>query len=482
MDKSIKKNAIFNLIYQLIALLLPLITTPYISRTLCIENVGIQSYTLSIVSYFTLFAAFGINDYGQREIARNRNNKEKISQIFWELVSNRLLTTFIVAIVYIILALTSFESGYRLYYLIMIMNILTIAFDITWFFQGLENFKTLAIRNSLVKIILAALVFIFVKEENDLWIYILINSASLLISSLSVWLVIFKYLVRVKIKFKNVLYHFKGALVYFIPTVAIQIYTILDKSMIQWITGSNAENGAYDQAEKLAKVSLTIIQILNNIMRSRLSYLFEVKDFKKAEEMCDVSISFLSFLMYPMTCGVILISSDLIPLYLGAGYEKSIILLQIFSFLIIFIGISGLIGSHYLTPVGKQARSNIALIVGAIVNFCLNLVLIPRLNSVGAAIASTIAEAIIAILYICFAKEFIKPKKFLILGLKNIIAAVAMFVIVTLIFKSINLNLFLALCIKVILGVSIYFIVLLILKDKYLLSIINRIREKVLKK
>ncbi len=479
MDKKIKVNVVFNLIYQIVAIIIPLVTTPYLSRVLGVDNMGIQSYTLSIVSYFTLFAAFGLNDYGQREVARFRNDEEKVSKLFWELMLNRFLTSAIVLGVYGILVSTVLEANYTIYYLIMIMNILAITFDVAWFFQGLEHFKTLAVRNTIIKLLGLIAIFAFVKTENDLWIYVLINSLSLFLSAISVWMVLKKYLVKVKIQLKSIFSHFKGSFVYFIPSIAIQIYTVLDKSMIQWITNSNAQNGYYEQAERIVKVSLTVIQVTNIIMRSRMSYLFETGELDEAKSLCNTSLSFLSILMYPFVAGIILVAPEVVPIYLGEGYEESIILLQIFSFLVLFIGTSGLIGSHYMTPVGKQGTSNIVLICGSCINLILNLILIPRYEAVGAAIASITAEFFIAAMYMFNARKFIKPIEFLKIGYKHIIAAVAMFFAVYFTCKNLAMNDWLILTIKVCEGVGVYFALLFILRDKTLLHFTNKIFAKI---
>lgn len=475
MNRKTKTDAIFNLIYQLMVIFIPLVTTPYLSRVLGVDNIGIQSYTLSIVSYFTLFAAFGLNDYGQREIARIQDDKNKVSKLFLEMIVNRFITTFMVLILYMVMVFTTLEANYKIYYLIMVMNVVAIAFDITWFFQGIEKFKSLAIRNMLIKLISMLFIFIFVKSTNDLWIYVLINSLSLILSSISMWFLIPKNVNMVKISFKDVLKHYKGTLVYFIPTIAIQIYTVLDKTMINWITGSTLENGVYEQAEKLVKVSLTIIQFMNTIMRSRMTYLFEYKHLDEAKKICDQSLEFLSILIFPATAGIILIAPNLIPLYLGEGYEKSIILLQMFSFLVIFIGYSGFIASHYMTPIGKQKQSNIALIIGSIINVVLNLFLIKPYGAIGATIASVFAEFIIALIYMYNAKGFIKYTKYLTISYKKMIAAIIMFLVTFFTTKYMALSDFLMILVKVSIAVGTYFVVLLILHDNFIISYIRKL-------
>lgn len=480
MDKKLKTNAIFNLIYQMMAIIIPLITMPYLARVLGVDNIGIQSYTLSIVSYFTLFAAFGLNDYGQREIARNQEDKGKISKLFFELIANRFLTGFIVVSVYLTLVFTVFEAQYEVYYLILVMNILAITFDVAWFFQGIENFKSLAIRNTIVKLVSMTLIFIFVKDSNSLGIYIFISSMALILSSLSVWVMLPKYIVKTKIEFKNIFKHFKGSLVYFIPTIAIQIYTVLDKSMIQWITNSNFQNGIYDQAERIVKVSLTIIQFMNVIMCSRMSFLFANNREEEAKSICTQSLRFLSFFVFPIALGIVLIANNIIPLYLGPGYEDSILLLQCFSLLVIFIAISGFVGSHYMTPTGQQGKSNIALIIGAIVNLILNLILIKPLGALGATIASVSAEGLIAVLYIYNGRKFFKVSEYFKIFFKNIIAAIIMFVVVYFSTNSLSFNNLSMILIKMSIGVVTYLAILAILRDNYLLSTIDKLKNKIL--
>ena len=146
--RSITSNYLYNLTYQLIILLIPLISIPYLTRVLGATELGIYSYTYSIATIFFLFAALGINTYGQREIAYVQQDKEKRSKIFWELVIIRFFATvFSLIILYIFSFLT---SRYSLYYQIFGLYVFGNLFDITWFYQGIEDFKAVAIRNIIV--------------------------------------------------------------------------------------------------------------------------------------------------------------------------------------------------------------------------------------------------------------------------------------------------------------------------------------------
>lgn len=161
--KSIKKNYLYNLLYQILILILPIITTPYISRTLGSENIGIYSFTISIVTYFMLFGSLGVSLYGQREIAYIRKNKIKLQRTFFEIVVFRFITMAITIFIYYIIFVKN--NVYKQYYRILIIYLLATSFDISWFFQGLEEFKKTVTRNIVVRTISIICVFIFVKSR-----------------------------------------------------------------------------------------------------------------------------------------------------------------------------------------------------------------------------------------------------------------------------------------------------------------------------
>ncbi len=239
MKRSITKNYIYNLIYQILVLVLPLITAPYISRVLGAENIGIFSYTTSITTYFILFGSLGIAMYGQREIAYLQENKDKCSKTFWEIVIVRFITMLIsMAIFYI-----TFVKGnqYSIYYAILLLELLANCLDISWFFQGLEEFKKTVLRNIVVKIISIICIFTFVKTANNLSTYIWIYVLSILIGNVLLWAYLPKYLKQVHIKELHILNHVKPTIGLFIPQIAIQIYTVLDKVMIGAIITDKAE-------------------------------------------------------------------------------------------------------------------------------------------------------------------------------------------------------------------------------------------------
>ena len=281
-NKSISRNYIYNLFYQILVIVLPLVTTPYLSRTLGAEAIGIYSYTLSIATYFVLFGSLGVSMYGQREIAYLQDDKKKRTIVFGEILLMRFIT---MGISLIIFGLTYVRSNqYRMYYTILTIELISQALDISWFFQGMEEFKKTVVRNSIVKIIFVISIFVFIKSPADLFKYILIATLANLIGNLSLWMYLRKFLDKIKLSELNILKHIKPAISLFIPQIAIQVYTVLDRTMIGKIWGEKSEVGYYEQAQKIIRLLLTIVTSLGAVMVPRMANTYAKGDkeqFKK---------------------------------------------------------------------------------------------------------------------------------------------------------------------------------------------------------
>ena len=269
MKKSVTKNYIYNLAYQILIIILPVITTPYISRVLGVENIGIYSYTLSISAFFILFGSLGIALYGKREIAYMQKDKKRYTIAFWEILILRVIT---MSISLLIFGLTFARNGeYQNYFKILILEIIANCIDISWFFQGLEEFKKTVIRNMIVKIVSVVCIFVFVKTREDLTKYFIIYVLSMLIGNGSLWLYLPRFLTKVKLNELNVKKHFKPTFSLFLPQIATEIYTILDRTMIGLIVNDKSEVGFYDQSQKIIKMLLTLITSLGTVMLPRIA-------------------------------------------------------------------------------------------------------------------------------------------------------------------------------------------------------------------
>ncbi len=318
--RSIAKNYIYNMVYQVLILILPLITTPYLSRVLGAEGIGIYSYTYAIVTYFILFGSLGVALYGQREIAYAQENKEKRKKVFIEIVIFRFITILLSTVVYFF----SFVNGkeYQIYYTILMLELIAAAFDISWFFQGLEEFKKTVTRNVLVRICSVTLVFILVKTKEDLAKFTLIYSLADLIGNLSLWLYLPKYLKGIKIEKISIKQHLPHIILLFIPQIANQIYNILDTTMIGWLVKDKSETGYYEQGHKVIRLLLTIVNSLGVVMIPRMANAFANNDKKQINLYMKMSFRFTFFLSFPIMFGIVSISKAFVPVFFGNGYDK----------------------------------------------------------------------------------------------------------------------------------------------------------------
>lgn len=471
--KSIKKNYFYSLTARIIALLVPLIVTPYVSRILNPDGVGVCSYIASLVSYFVLFANLGIETYAGREIAMHRGDGDYVKKFSVEITVMKSILTAVCLAVYYVLFIAVLDIEEKLLYIIYSVTLVSVAFNFNWLFQGIEKFNILALASILAKVAYAALLFVFVKTKDDLPIYAaIVTGTTLLEYAITIPFIFFN--VHGKIRGGvNPFRHLKNCLIYFLPTVAVEIYTVVDKTMIGLITGSDSENGYYEYADKLIKMPMTAITAINVIIESRMSYYFAKGMREEADGLAEKAVNFIFILALPFAFGLFAISGTAIPLYLGESYEKCVVLVRIMAWMIPIISASNLFGSFYYTPVGKRKVSALFLFIGAAVNVAFNSFMIMLWQSVGAAIASVIAESVITALYIIFARKFFPLKKLLKNIYKYLIAAGIMGCIVMIMNVALPANIgFLIL--EIFAGVAIYALFLLIMRTEFFIGYVKR--------
>lgn len=473
--KSITKNYIYNLLYQILVIIAPLFTTPYLSRVLGAEAIGIYSYTLSIATYFILFGSLGVAMYGQREIAYVQEDKDKGSKVFWEILIMRFITLGISLLVFYIGFCTNGE--YSIYYKILLLEILANSLDISWFFQGLEEFKKTVFRNTIVKIISIICIFAFVKTTEDLYKYFIIYVLSTLIGNISLWLYLPKYVNKVKFKQLKIFRHLKSTIALFIPQLATQLYTVLDKTMIGAIVDDKSEVGFYEQAQKIIKLLLTIATSLGTVMVPRMANTFANGDKEKVKKYMNQSFGFILLLVFPLMFGIISISNKFVPVFYGNGYDKVVYLIIIISPILLLIGLSNVIGTQYLLPTKQQKKYTISVVCGAVVNFILNLILINLWKSIGASIATVLAEFAVTGVQLYLVRNEIKISHVIRIGKNYFAASIVMFGISVCVGSLISNNIA-SIIIQTLIGAMTYILVLIMLKDKMLLEGIQKIKTK----
>lgn len=476
--KSLTKNYIFNLCYQILTLIAPLLTTPYISGILGAGRIGIVSYAESIVAYFTMFASLSINIYGQREISYVQDDIEKRSVVFWNTKLLSLCTTSVVLVLYLVFSLKRENS---VLYLILALNILSVAADVTWFFQGIEDFFHIVCRNAIFKGLNILYVFLFIKTAEDIYWYAFGHGFFLLASNLSLWWKLSEYVKKIKWQQLHPLKDIRVILALFVPTIATQLYTVLDKTMIGLITQDFFENGYYEQALKIERMVLTVITALGTIMTPRIGYHYQKNDMVGAKRLMLQSYRFTWFLGVPLCFGMIMVSGHFVPWFFGVGFDQVAILLRILAWLILAIGISNVTGVQYLVPTQRHNIQTKAIIGGSCINFTLNIFLIKEMGAMGAAIASVTAEVAIAVAQLCFIRRELPPIKVLTLGIPYFIAGTAMAVGLYFL-GEVQPATICGTAILVISGALIYFTVLVLLKDSFVIPYIKKAWTKLVGK
>lgn len=425
--KSILKNYIYNVVYQLLLIILPVITTPYISRVLGAKNIGIYGYTYSIVTFFALLGSVGVAYYGEREIAYVQDDKKKYSKLFWEIFFLRLITMTISLFVYGV-AFIANSNDYSVFYKVLTIELISNMLDISWFFQGLEEFKKTVIRSMVVKIISVICIFLLVRTPNDLIIYIAITAVSNLLGNATLWLYVPKYLEKAKFSTLEIRKHLMPNLALFIPQIAIQSYTALDKVMIGLIISNKAEVGYYEQAQKVVKMLTTFLTSLSTVMMPRMANLFSKKDQKRMNNYIDKSFSAIYLLGFPLVFGIIAVADNFVPLFFGAGYGKVTPVMKILSPIVLAIGASNVTGAQYLIPSKRQNQYTISVVASSIVNFTLNMIFIPIYGAFGAAIGSVAAEFTVLFVHFLYTRKELDWKKIIFSAKDFLIASLIMFV------------------------------------------------------
>ena len=474
-NPSIKKNIIISTLYQILSILTPLITAPYVSRIIGTDGIGAYSYTSANQTYFSLIAALGTASYGMREIARNRNDKVKRSQLFWEIELLSVLTSVAMLVIWAIFI--GFQKKNQVMYLILTLNLFNTMLDISWFFDGLEQFQYTVTKNALVKIAGVILILLFIKSPQDTNLYVFIMTGTTLLGTMSMWLELHKFVIKTPIKLSHLKSHFHETLIYFIPTIATSIYTYMDKSLIQVITNSNAENAYYEQATKIINLTKAVtFTAVNNVLGARISFLFAQKRIDEIKERIRGSIDYILFIGVGIGFGLIGISDTFVPIFFGQGWDKVVLLLRLFSPQIVIIGISNCLGAQYYNPAGLRKQSAVYIIIGAVVNFVLNLFLIPHFASAGATCASIIAELTISILYLKNSNGFLDAAYIFKVLWKKLLAGAAMAAVILLL-NGLGIGNFAKLLIQFVAGSATYLVMLMLLKDKsfkFMLKMLKR--------
>ena len=423
---SIKRNFAYNTFYQILAILIPLITTPYLTRTLGATGIGEYSYAYSIAYYFVMLMQLGLNNYGNREIAKNRDDREKRSLTFWGIYRMQLICSLFAIVMYCIYIII--YVGNKIMPITMVPYIISGALDINWFFFGMEEFKITVVRNTVIKILTTLSIFIFVNDSNDVIIYAYIMTIGMLCTQIVMWPFLKGRIDYVRVSKQDILKHIKPNLILFIPVVAVSLYKMMDKIMLGALA-TKAEVGYYDSSEKIIQIPMALITSLGTVMLPRMSNLFAKSNTDVAERIFKKSINLALFLSTSIGFGIMSVGKTFVPWFYGNDFVKCISLFDILLPSCIFLSFANVIRTQYLIPNEKDKEFIISVIVGAVINLIINTLCIPRFGSIGAAIGTLIAEASVCIVQIIFVYKKLPMSQYIFDSFKYVLSGCFMFIV-----------------------------------------------------
>jgi O-antigen/teichoic acid export membrane protein len=393
-------------------MLFPLITFPYASRIMQADGIGQVNFFQSIIGYISLFTCLGIPMYAVRAIARVRDDVKMRNRVAMEILSLHLSLSFIG---YIIVGIVAFfvpqvQSNIPLFFLLS-LSILFTTIGCDWFYQGIEDFKYIAIRGVVIKILSVAILFITVKTKNDLMWYGFYSVFGTLGGNIFNFFRLRKYNSEYPISVSdiNIIQHIKPIFHVSIFTLIVSVYLNLNVVMLGLMKNNEAV-GLFSAATKITSLCLGIVGAMQSVLIPQMSNLLALGKRKEFAELSQKSLSFSLFISLPMTVGIILTAPYLIPLLAGPSYSPAILVLQIMAGVVLMSPISGVFGLQILYPLGKEKLVVICAAVSAVINVVLNIVLIPRYSYTGVAVSTLFTESVNTVIMIVFAKSYSSVK------------------------------------------------------------------------
>lgn len=395
MSRSVKVNFAYQASYQILVIITPLVTTPYLSRTLGAEGVGLFSYTHAITNYFVMFAMLGMSNYGVRSIAACRDDRERRSRVFCSAYLCQLSVGCLALIAYVIYALSLAHGGIVLT-MVWGLWVLSALIDASWLLFGVEEFKVPTVRSIVTKLLSLVVIFGFVRSSEELWIYVLAISGSFFLNQLLIWPFVGKYIDIVKPTPREIFAHLVPNLRLFVPVIAVSLYTSMDKILLGAIAGE-VQTGYFEYSEKLSKIPMALITAMTTVMLPRMSASIAGGDTKKALKQLDNSLWVMLALAFAFCFGIIAVAPEFAPVFLGDEFAECDAMMAVLALMIPIVSFSNVLGKQYLLPTMRDGKYTFSLCAGAAVNVAVNLCLIPCFGAMGAAIATVAAELAVAI-------------------------------------------------------------------------------------
>jgi O-antigen/teichoic acid export membrane protein len=408
----IRKNLVYNSLLSLSQILFPLIIFPYTFKILEPSGTGLIGFVESLTNYLISLTAVGIPIYGVREVAKIKQNHTQLNKLFSELLGIHLFVTLLLLGIYIglIFFVEKFASNKVLYFFscgILFVNV----FSVEWFFQGIEKFRFITLRTILIRILFIVAVLFFVRNKNDVYVYIFYGIAfSTTFINAAVNFTYAKKFVRPTFKFLKIRRHLKSLFYIFFATLAVNAYILLDTIILGFLTNDDEIVGYYSTALKICKIPLGIITALSAVIIPQISFSAATGNYRYTDSLLKKSFIFVFVLSVPIAIGLCLLAPDLILLLANENFLPAVPVIRLLSVLSLLIGLSNIFGLQMLTTMGKEKFTMYSVGVGMILSLTCNLILIPKFSYVGTAITTLFTEVIVTIMTGAFALKMFNTK------------------------------------------------------------------------
>lgn len=393
---NLKKNFAYQITYNLLTILTPIITSPLLSRALGAEKLGIYSATIAFSNYFTLFAMLGVETYGSRVIASAQREPQRVRELFWDIYAIQFGCS-VAAIALYYACFRFIPAERRMVAFAQGLWVFASLLNVNWLFYGLEQFKLIVTRNIACKILAVAAIALLIRKPQDLPLYAFIMSGDALLSSAAMWPFLRGIVgTRKPPNFSQARRHIVPILTLFVPILALSLYHIMDKTMLD-LFSAEREAGFYYNADKMINIPLGIVTALNAVMLPRMSYMVSAAEHLEVQRMLKKSMEVSMFLLGGVAIGIASVANEFVPFFFGPGFEPCVLLVHWFIPVMFVKVISALIRSQYMIPTHMDKEYLFSVFGGAIANLFANLLLIRRYGALGAVWGTLTAEAVVMI-------------------------------------------------------------------------------------
>jgi len=380
------KNYLYNLSYQILTIILPIITVPYVTRIFTSEALGNYGFYNSIVSYFSLFAMLGIGLYGTKQIASARD----VNSTFWNIYAIQLIASLISIFVYVV-AIVCIPTMSGIIPLILFISLFSKIIDISWLFSGKEDFKKITVRNTVVKVVGVISIFTFIKNSEDLYLYILLIVIFDFLGQVVMWVPAKKFIKRPSFNTEIMKKNLHPIVLLFLPQVAISLYVVLDRTLLG-LLGSYSDVGIYEQGQKLTSIIYKIVSSLGVVMLPRVANLLSERKEKEAQNMVKFSFILYNLIIFPMIFGLIAVNEVFVKLFLGKDFQDVKYVLYITTINIMLVAWTNILGHQVLVVRNKNKEFMLSTTIPAFVSVAVNITVIPFFGYIGASITAVIVE------------------------------------------------------------------------------------------